>query len=55
MKEEGNRTCETCGGELPAATEFCPVCMLRQALDTEAESDELSSEDSAKPQSEPVA
>jgi len=55
MKEEGNRTCETCGGELSAATEFCPVCMLRQALDTEAESDELSSEDSAKPQSEPVA
>ena len=54
MKEEGNRTCETCGGELSGAMEFCPVCMLRQALDAEAEAGELSSEDSAKPESEPV-
>src|SRR5271154_1028593 len=33
----------------------CPVCMLRQALDAESDSGELSSEYSAKPQSELVA
>jgi serine/threonine protein kinase len=55
MNEEDNRTCETCGGELSGAMQFCPVCMLRQALDAESESCELPLEDSAKPQSEPVA
>jgi len=49
MKEEDNRTCETCGSELSGAMEFCPVCMLRHGLNAEA------SEDSVKPQSEPVA
>jgi WD40 repeat protein/serine/threonine protein kinase len=34
---------------------FCPVCRLRQALDAEPESGELSSEYSGKPQSELVA
>src|SRR6516225_1976617 len=52
MKGKDNRTCETCGSELSGAMEFCPVCMLRQALDAEAESGDLSSEDPAKPQSE---
>src|SRR6516164_5934608 len=52
MKGKDNRTCETCGSELSGAMEFCPVCMLRQALDAEAESGDLSSEDAAKPQSE---
>jgi len=55
MKGEDNRTCQACGGELSGAMEFCPVCMLRQALEAEAESGELSSEYSAKPQSELVA
>ena len=55
MKKEDHRTCEACGGELSGGMEFCPVCMLRQALDAEAESGEFSSEDSAKPESEPVA
>src|SRR5215469_5883712 len=55
MKEEDNRTCETCGSELSGAMEFCPVCMFRQALDAEAETAELYSEASAKPQSELVA
>src|SRR5438876_340640 len=55
MKGEDNRTCQTCGSELSGAMEYCPVCMLREALDAEAESGELASEQSAKPQSEPVA
>jgi WD40 repeat protein/serine/threonine protein kinase len=55
MKGEDNRTCQACGSELSGQMEFCPVCMLRQALDAEAESGELSSEYSAKPQSELVA
>src|SRR6266446_5111618 len=55
MKGEDNRTCRACGSELSGAMEFCPVCLLREALDAEAESGELSSEYSAKPQSELVA
>jgi WD40 repeat protein/serine/threonine protein kinase len=55
MKWEESRTCHDCGSEISGAMKFCPVCMLRQALDPEAESGELSSEHSAKPQSEPVA
>jgi len=55
MKWEESRTCHDCGSEISGAMKFCPVCMLRQALDPEAESGELSSEYSAKPQSEPVA
>jgi len=52
MKEEDNRTCETCGSELSGAMEFCPICMFRQALDAEAETGELYPEGSAKPQSD---
>src|ERR1700693_5323613 len=55
MNREETRTCQACGCEISEAMKFCPVCMLRQALDAEAESGELSSEYSAKPQSEPVA
>ena len=39
MKGEDSRTCQTCGGEISVAMEFCPVCLLRQALEAEAESD----------------
>jgi len=55
MNGEDNRTCPACGTEISGAMEFCPVCMLRQALDAEAESGELVSEYSVKPQSELVA
>jgi predicted ATPase len=33
MKMEGTRTCLVCGTRFPAAKEFCPVCILREALD----------------------
>jgi serine/threonine protein kinase len=33
MKTEETRTCLVCGTQFPAAKEFCPVCMLREALD----------------------
>ena len=32
MKGEETRTCRACGNEISGAMEFCPVCMLRQAL-----------------------
>jgi len=32
MKMEGTRTCLVCGAQFPSTKEFCPVCMLREAL-----------------------
>jgi hypothetical protein len=32
MKAEGTRTCLVCGTQFPVVNEFCPVCMLREAL-----------------------
>ena len=32
MKAEGTRTCLVCGTQFLAVNEFCPVCMLREAL-----------------------
>ena len=55
MKGKETRTCHSCGCEISGAMKSCPVCMLRQALDAESDSGELSSEYSAKPQSELVA
>jgi WD40 repeat protein/serine/threonine protein kinase len=55
MNGEDSRTCPVCGSEISGAMKFCPVCMLREALDVEAESGELFSNYSAKPQSERVA
>ena len=49
MKGEETRTCQACGCEISGAMRFCPVCRLRQALDAEAESGELSPESTAKP------
>jgi tetratricopeptide (TPR) repeat protein len=40
MSTEPQRTCASCGSQLPGATEFCPVCMLRGALAGEVESGE---------------
>src|SRR6201987_5582848 len=46
------RTCSICGSELSGATEFCPVCMLRQGLAGGNESGESSFEEAAKPKLE---
>ena len=35
MNVEKTRTCLVCGARFPATKEFCPVCMLREALDEE--------------------
>jgi tetratricopeptide (TPR) repeat protein len=49
MKTEDRRTCSICGSEFSGAIEFCPVCMLRQALSGGVESGESSaSEDTSK-------
>jgi serine/threonine protein kinase/tetratricopeptide (TPR) repeat protein len=49
MKTEDKRTCSICGSEFSGAIEFCPVCMLRQALSGGVESGESSaSEDTIK-------
>ena len=46
---DDRRTCLVCGTQFPATREFCPVCILREALDEGAESGESSSEETAKP------
>ena len=35
MNGENTRTCLVCGARFPATKEFCPVCMLREALNEE--------------------
>jgi predicted amidophosphoribosyltransferase len=51
MSTEPQRICPDCGSEFSGAMEFCPVCMLRKALDGDVESGEPSaSEDTIKPQ-----
>ena len=52
MSAEPKRTCPSCGNEFSGAMEFCPVCMLRQALANQVESGEASSEDTVKSTSE---
>jgi hypothetical protein len=49
------RTCKDCGNEFSGAMEFCPVCMLRKALDGGVESAESSFAPSVEPTAEPVA
>jgi predicted amidophosphoribosyltransferase len=47
---EPQRTCPSCGNEFSGAMEFCPVCMLRNALANGVESGESSaSEATVKP------
>jgi hypothetical protein len=48
MSTKPQRTCSSCGNELSGATEFCPVCMLRNALAEGVESGESSTEDALK-------
>ena len=52
---EPQRTCPSCGNEFSGAMEFCPVCMLRKALDGGDESAESSSGGAMKPTAELVA
>jgi serine/threonine protein kinase/tetratricopeptide (TPR) repeat protein len=55
MSTEPQRNCPSCGNEVSEAMEFCPVCMLRQALAGGVESGESSaSEVTVKPTSEQV-
>ena len=50
MSTEPQRTCSICGNEFSGVMEFCPVCMLRQALADGVESGASSaSEDTVKP------
>jgi hypothetical protein len=50
MKAEPQRTCPSCGNEFSGATEFCPVCLLRQGLAGGVESGEsFAPEDSVEP------
>ena len=50
MKTEFRRVCSICGNEFSGAMEFCPVCMLRQALAGGVKSGESSaSEEAVKP------
>jgi hypothetical protein len=55
MRMGDRRTCLVCGTQFPATTEYCPVCVLREALDVGAESGESSSEDTVTPAPEDAA
>jgi hypothetical protein len=37
MNTEQRRVCPSCGSEISAAMEFCPICMLRGVLGEETE------------------
>jgi len=52
MNEGRRRTCPACGTEVSGAIEFCPVCMLRQALDREGSSGQPAFESSSEPVSQ---
>src|SRR3979411_92685 len=50
MSTEPQRTCPSCGNEFSGAMEFCPVCVLREALVRGVESGASSaSEETVKP------
>ena len=56
MKTESRRVCPSCGNEFSGAMEFCPVCILREAVAGGVESGEsFVSEDSVKPTLEDAA
>src|SRR6202795_1554093 len=52
MSTEPQRTCPSCGNELSAGMEFCPVCMLRKGLAGGVESGESSFEEAVSPTAE---
>ena len=43
MKMEDRRACPICGAQFSVSEEFCPACMVRGALGSEAQSSEPSS------------
>jgi serine/threonine protein kinase/predicted ATPase len=49
MSTEFQRTCSICGNAFFGAMEFCPVCMLRNALAGGIEAEDFISEDAVKP------
>ena len=53
MSTEPQRICPICGHEFFGAMEFCPVCMLRNALSDGAEAGGSTLEDTVKPAAEP--
>jgi serine/threonine protein kinase len=56
MSTDLQRTCPSCGNEFSGAMEFCPVCMLRNALACGVKSGESSaSEDTVEPRPEDAA
>ena len=44
MRMEATRTCLVCGTQFPETKKFCPVCILREALDADLESGASSAE-----------
>ena len=55
MSTESQRTCPSCGNEFSGAMEFCPVCMLRQALSHGVRPGDSSSETTLTPTSQDAA
>src|SRR6266403_1017402 len=55
MKRNPRRTCPSCGNHFSGVMEFCPVCMVRKAIDWGAESGESSSEKTTEPAPEGTA
>ncbi len=55
MSTEPRHICRDCGSEFSGAMEFCPVCMLRKALDGDVEPGESTFEDEVKPTAELIA
>jgi hypothetical protein len=49
MRTDVKRTCPSCGVEFSGEMEFCPVCMLRNALGGGVKSGESSFEEAVKP------
>src|SRR5262249_33894792 len=49
MSTDLNGTCPSCGNEFSEAMEFCPLCMLRDAVAVGVESGESSFEEAVKP------
>jgi serine/threonine protein kinase len=37
MKSDDTRTCLVCGTQFPRSKEFCPICILREAMDEQIE------------------
>jgi len=52
MKIETRRTCRACGTNFSATREFCPVCLLRGALNEEVKGGDSSEEGHVDPSPE---